>query len=158
MQWKVSMIVLTGLSALFVTGCSTSRMATSKSVESKVESSAFRDSVKVESVAVCDSVMEVTTVTIRENEQGDTLRMTTVTDRTRIRERERVRDVEVKFVEKHDTVFVQKTDSVYVQNTNLANDTNKRVSPLSYLKWVFWIIVAVTVLIVIIKVVKVFRV
>ena len=133
-------------------------MATSKSVESKVESSAFRDSVKVESVAECDSVMEVTTVTIRENEQGDTLRMTTVTDRTRIRERERVRDVEVKFVEKHDTVFVQRTDSVYVQNTNLANDTNKRASPLSYLKWVFWIIVAVTVLIVVIKVGKVFRV
>ena len=134
-------------------------MATSKSVESKVESSAFRDSVKVESVAECDSVMEVTTVTIRENEQGDTLRMTTVTDRTRIRERERVRDVEVKFVEKHDTVYIERKDSVLVQEFHGSNvQGEKRASPLSYLKWVFWIIVAVTVLIVVIKVVKVFRV
>ena len=114
----------------------------------------MRDSVKVESVAVSDSVMEVTTVTIRENEQGDTLRMTTVTDRTRIRDRERAKDVEVKVVEKHDTVFVQKTDSVLVSNTNCTNGTN-RASPVAQtLKWVFWIIVAIGGLIIVIRVAR----
>ena len=119
-----------------------------------MEGSEFRDSVKVESVAVSDSVMEVTTVTIRENEQGDTIRMTTVTDRTRIRDRERAKDVEVKVVEKHDTVFVQKTDSVLVSNTNGTNGTN-RASPVAQtLKWVFWIIVAIGGLIIIIRVAR----
>ena len=103
--------------------------------------------------------MEVTTVTIRENEQGDTLRMTTVTDRTRIRDRDRVKDVEVKVVEVHDTVFVQRTDSVYVQEiAGQARNEGKGASPLSYLKWVFWIVVAVTVLVVVIKVSKILRV
>ena len=105
---------------------------------------------KVESVAVSDSVMEVTTVTIRENEQGDTLRMTTVTDRTRIRDRERVKDMEVKVVEKHDTVFVQKTDSMFVQNTNLTNDTNRASPFVSSLKWIFWIIIAIGGLIIVV--------
>ena len=114
----------------------------------------FRDSVKVERVAVSDSVMEVTTVTIRENEHGDTLRMTTVTDRTRIRDRERAKDIEVKVVEKHDTVFVQKTDSVLVSNTNGTNGTN-RASPVAQtLKWVFWIIVAIGGLIIVIRVAR----
>ena len=134
-------------------------MATCVDTQSRVESSGFRDSVKVESVAVSDSVMEVTTVTIRENEQGDTLRMTTVTDRTRIRDRDRVKDVEVKVVEVHDTVFVQRTDSVYVQEiAGQARNEGKGASPLSYLKWVFWIVVAVTVLVVVIKVSKILRV
>ena len=142
-----------GLTALIASACCSSRSVSSKE-QFRVEGSEFRDSVKVESVAVSDSVMEVTTVTIRENEQGDTLRMTTVTDRTRIRDRERAKDVEVKVVEKHDTVFVQKTDSVLVSNTNCTNGTN-RASPVAQtLKWVFWIIVAIGGLIIVIRVAR----
>ena len=109
-------------------------------------------------VAVYDTLREVTTITVQQNEAGDTVKTSIVTERDRFRDRAAVKDKEEKVIVRVDTVFVQKTDSVYVQNTNLANDTNKRASPLSYLKWVFWIIVAVTVLIVVIKVVKVFRV
>ena len=137
-------MLVIALVALIASACSSSRTATSSKEQFRVEGSEFRDSVKVESVAVSDSVTITKTIMIRENEQGDTLRMTTVTDRTRIRDRERAKDVEVKVVEKHDTVFVQKTDSVLVSNTNLTNGTNKRASPVVLtLKWVFWIIVAV---------------
>ena len=147
-------MLVIALVALIASACSSSRTATSSKEQSRVESSKFRDSVKVESVAVSDSVMVVTTVTIRENEHGDTLRMTTVTDRTRIRDRERAKDVEVKVVEKHDTVFVQKTDSVYVQNTNLSNGTNRASPVVLTLKWVFWIIIALAGLIITITITK----
>ena len=143
-------MLVIALVALIASACSSSRTATSSKEQSRVESSEFRDSVKVESVAVSDSVMEVTTVTIRENEHGDTLRMTTVTDRTRIRDRERAKGVEVKVVEKHDTVFVQKTDSVLVSNTNRTNGTNPKSPVVQGLKWIFWIIVAIGVLIIIV--------
>lgn len=148
-------MLVIALVALIASACSSSRTATSSKEQFRVEGSEFRDSVKVESVAVSDSVTITKTIMIRENEQGDTLRMTTVTDRTRIRDRERAKDVEVKVVEKHDTVFVQKTDSVLVSNTNLTNGTNKRASPfVSSLKWVFWIIIALAGLIITISITK----
>ena len=139
--------------ALLGSGCSASREAVRADTKFSTSTSSVTDSVKVESVAVSDSVMEVTTVTIRENEQGDTLRMTTVTDRTRIRERERARDVEVKTVEVHDTVFVQKTDSVYVETLRQAQgDSDGRKSAwVQGLKWVFWIIVAVIALVLVLR-------
>ena len=153
-KWLRKMLVI-ALVALIASACSSSRTATSSKEQFRVEGSEFRDSVKVESVAVSDSVTITKTITIRENEQGDTIRMTTVTDRTRIRDRERAKDVEVKVVEKHDTVFVQKTDSVLVSNTNLTNGTNKRASPVVLtLKWVFWIIIALIALMIVIKVIK----
>ena len=148
-------MLVIALVALIASACSSSRTATSSKEQFRVEGSEFRDSVKVESVAVSDSVTITKTITIRENEQGDTIRMTTVTDRTRIRDRERAKDVEVKVVEKHDTVFVQKTDSVLVSNTNLTNGTNKRASPVVLtLKWVFWIIIALAGLIITISITK----
>ena len=51
-----------------------------------------KDSVRVEQVmvAVHDTIMETTTIIVRESELGDTLRMTTVTDRVRVRERDAV--------------------------------------------------------------------
>lgn len=148
-------MLVIALVALIASACSSSRTATSSKEQFRVEGSEFRDSVKVESVAVSDSVTITKTIMIRENEQGDTLRMTTVTDRTRIRDRERAKDVEFKVVEKHDTVFVQKTDSVLVSNTNLTNGTNKRASPVVLtLKWVFWIIIALAGLIITISITK----
>ena len=148
-------MLVIALVALIASACSSSRTATSSKEQFRVEGSEFRESVKVESVAVSDSVTITKTIMIRENEQGDTLRMTTVTDRTRIRDRERAKDVEVKVVEKHDTVFVQKTDSVLVSNTNLTNGTNKRASPVVLtLKWVFWIIIALAGLIITITITK----
>ena len=57
---------------------------------SKVQNS--RDSVRVEQVmeAVHDTIVETTIITIRENEQGDTLRVSTVTDRLRVKDRDAI--------------------------------------------------------------------
>ena len=141
------------MSVLCVTGCSVQRTSTSADTQIRVESSTFRDSVRVESVAVSDSVVEVTTVTIRENEQGDTLRMSTVTDRTRIRERERARDVEVKAVEKHDTVYIEQKDSIRVQEFHGSSDQENRASPFTRaVKWLVALVVAICILVIIIKV------
>lgn len=52
-----------------------------------------RDSVRTEQVMVAasDSITETTTITIRENEQGDTIRMSKVTERERVRSMSDVR-------------------------------------------------------------------
>ena len=109
-------------------------------------------------VAVCDSITETTTITIRENEQGDTLRLEKVTERDRIRDRAQVRntDVEVRLI--RDTVYVEKRDSVLVKtNTNLANGTNRPSGFIQALRWIFWILVCVIVLVIIIKVTRLFN-
>ena len=106
---------------------------------------------KVDSVVVAirDTVREVTTITIRENEQGDTLRVTTVTDRERARERDRVRMQDVRVEVRTDTVFVERRDSVFV---SAPAPSATRASPwVSALKWVFWIIVGLSALIIIVK-------
>lgn len=109
-------------------------------------------------VAARDTLKEVTTVTVilREPQDRqrppDTVKVSTVTDRTRASVRDRVKEVEVKVVEKHDTVFVQKTDSVYVQNTNLTNPSTGSGRVASVLKWVFGIVVAICILVIIFKV------
>ena len=133
-------------------------MATNKSVEARIESSEKVQKVDSVMVAVHDTIMETTTITIRENEAGDTIKVVRITDRERVRNSDRIEAVKNKIEARIDTVYVECRDSVYVKNTNLTNDTNKRTSLLSYLKWIFWIVIAVTVMIVVIKLVKVFRV
>ena len=87
----------------------------------------MRDSVKVEKVVVevHDTVMETTTIVVDRNEVGDTLKLSTVTERDRIRDRAQVMDQHERIVVKTDTVFVTVRDSSYVQNTNYMNGTNK---------------------------------
>ena len=139
-----------------MTGCGVSRTATNASVESRVAEERIteaRDSVVVE---LRDTLKEVTTVTVDRNDAGDTLRVTTVTDRTRASVRDRVRDVEVKIVEKIDTVYVERKDSsLQVTAYGLQEGDKARASPVvSALRWIFWIIIAILVLIVVIKVIK----
>ena len=98
-----------------------------------------------------DTLIEVTTVTVQLNEVGDTVKTSTVTDRTRARAFDRRKDVEIRTEIVRDTVYIEKIDSVYVSTTNLTNPTDKRASPLSYLKWIFWILVAGIVLIIVVK-------
>lgn len=143
-----------------MTGCGVSRTATNTSVESRVAEvriTEARDSVVVE---LRDTLKEVTTVTVDRNDVGDTLRVTTVTDRTRASVRDRVRDVEVKIVEKADTVYVERRDSVYVQETlrPAQGDSGRASAFVSALKWVFWIIVSITVLLIVIKLFNLFKV
>ena len=107
----------------------------------------MKDSVVIEQR---DTLREVTTVTIDRNEAGDTLRLSVVTERDRIRDRAQERNKEVEVQVVRDTVFIEKRDSVST-TTNLSNPTNKASPVVSGLKWVFWIIIAVIVLTIILK-------
>ena len=139
------------------TSCSTSRKATE--VSSSVLTTDYTNLTdKHDSVTVIirDTLREVTTITIRENEQGDTLRVSTVTDRERLTTRDLVRATEVKIVERIDTVYIQK-DSFNVEDKKIGLSAStdggpKRSGLLTYLKWIFALICAITVLIITIKV------
>ena len=93
MRLRVSMIVLTGLIVLCGSGCSVSRRSVVKaeSLEVRAESSEVRDE-RLEMMAV-DTVKEVTMINVRENEAGDTVRLVQVTERERVRSRERAQEV-----------------------------------------------------------------
>ena len=108
---------------------------------------------KVDSVVVAirDTVREVTTITIRENEQGDTLRVTTVTDRERARERDRIKMQDVRVEVRTDTVFVERRDSVFVSAPAASATVKNRPAWVQGLKWIFWIIVGLSALIIIVK-------
>ena len=75
-------LALIVLLALCVTACSTSRKGTeaSRSVLT-TDYTNLTDKHDSVTVIIRDTLREVTTITIRENEQGDTLRVSTVTDR-----------------------------------------------------------------------------
>ena len=155
------MIVLIGMSALLGTSCGSSRKV---SESSRVEEfkglsvQELRDSVRTERIEVLDTLKEVTTITIRTNEVGDTMKVVQVTERDRIKNRDRVLDNHEKVVIRTDTVFIEKRDSVFVQtNTDGTNRTEKGSTIVTSLKWVFWIIVAVIALIIVSKVSKVFK-
>ena len=138
--------------ALCVQSCSVQRTAVSRSEElrtTELRSTESRDSVTIE---LRDTLKEVTTITIDRNDAGDTLRVTQVTDRTRASVRDRVKDVEVRIVEKTDTVYVAVRDSVQVTTTNLSNPTNKNSNFVRSLKWIFALICAIIVLIITIKI------
>ena len=143
------------LIALIVSACCSSREATREVSSLRIQDS--RDSVKVEKVvvAVHDTMMETKTITITKNVDGDTLRLTKITDRTRASAMSDVRSKKEDVRVRVDTVYVERRDSSYVKNTNGTNGTNSRDSPVvSGLKWVFWIILGLIVLIVVIKFLK----
>ena len=58
---------------------------------------------------VHDTIREVTTITIRQNEAGDTLKVVQVTDRDRIRSKADVRSKREKLIVKTDTVYIEKS-------------------------------------------------
>ena len=156
MRLKVFTIVLIGMSALFVSACGSSRQAAvSRSAELRINESMEERSRESVVVAVHDTMMETKTITITKNVDGDTLRLTQITDRTRASAMSDVRSKKEDVRVRVDTVYVEKRDSSYVQNTNGTNDTNSRASPfVCSLKWIFFIIVSLIVLIVVIKFLK----
>ncbi len=138
-----------------------------------MESVESRDSLQVTAYNSQDSLVEVTTITIRENENGDTLKVTQVTDRLRVHSLNTKRDVEVKIVEKKDTVYVAVRDSVSSSWTSQATKsmttfqnsgsllskaawpsaTKQKNSFVSSLKWIFAILCASIGLIIVIRLV-----
>ena len=141
------------------TSCSTSRKASE--VSNSVLATDYTNLTdKHDSVLVIirDTLREVTTITIRENEQGDTLRVSTVTDRDRLRSRENLRRVETVTVTRIDTVYIQK-DSVSVEDKKIGLSAStdgrafgKRAGLLTYVKWITALVCAIVVLVVVIKV------
>lgn len=99
-------------------------------------------------VAVHDTIVETTTITVTlrepqdKNEAPDTVRVAKVTERDRIRDRAQVekKEVEVRLV--RDTVYVERSDSTFVQKDAVV----------SALRWIFGILVCVIVLLVVFKV------
>lgn len=94
-------------------------------------------------VAVHDTIVEVTTITIRENEAGDTLRMAQITERTRTSVRDRVSDQRERVAVRTDTVYIEKRGSVEVKESR----TNM-------LECILLVVVGLVVLVIIIKVNK----
>ena len=152
MRFKGLVIALIGMSALLGSSCSTSRKVSSstdlRTMESRIDT--VREQVLV---AVHDSVTITKTITITENEQGDTVKVVQVTDRDRVRDRAAVRDKEEKVIVKTDTVYVERKDSALVQGPQGSGVQGDKKTPawLQGLKWIFWIIVAVGVLLIVIK-------
>ena len=112
-------------------------------------------------IAERDTLKEVTMVTVQLNETGDTVKVSTVTDRTRASSRDRVRDVAIKVVERTDTVYVEKRDSSLrlsslgaygLQEDGTPTISGKLSAVSKILKWIFWIIIGLIGLIVTAKV------
>lgn len=143
------------LVALTASACSVSRSATAvKSEELKVKSE-VRDSSRVEQVmvAVYDTIVETTTIVVRENEQGDTVQMSVVRDRDRVRSMYDVRSKKEEVRVVRDTVYVERRDSVLVDREQVTGDSNQSGGTALHrtLRWVFWIIVGLSALIIIVK-------
>lgn len=113
---------------------------------SEVRSDTLREQVVV---AVFDTVTITKTITIRENEAGDTLRMTTVTDSERVRMMAGVRSKRENVNVRKDTVYIEREaeKTVAAAGPDTENDADgnlkHRTSAISLLRWVFWIIVAI---------------
>ena len=108
-------------------------------------------------VVILDTLKEITTITLRESETGDTLRITTVTDRTRASTRDRYRDVKEKVIARTDTVYIERQ----VQNTTAVTGSSVEITPEGairprgvILKWVFFILLAVIVLLILFKIIN----
>ena len=142
------------LVALTASACSVSRSASVKA-EVRGLTAEVRDSLRVEQlmVAVHDTIVETTTIVVRENEQGDTLRMSVVRDRDRVRDRSQLRDKSEKIIVRVDTVYVERRDSVVVDRGQVRGDSYQSGGTALHrtLKWVFWIIVGLSALIIIVK-------
>ena len=101
---------------------------------------------------VMDTVREITTVTVLESEAGDTLRITTVTDRTRASSRDCYHDTQEKLILRTDTIYVEcqqsATSTVAVATTSAEITPDGAIRPRGViLKWVFFILVVLVALI-----------
>ena len=130
-----------------------------ESLEVRAERAEVREaSVAVEAV---DTMKEVTMITVRENEAGDTVRLVQVTERERVRSRERAQEVVEKVVVRVDTVYVERRDSVVVERPSAVaaggGSPGKGSAVVSALKWAFWLVVAVGALVFGIKFFRLFH-
>ena len=114
-----------------------------------------RDTVREEvALMVHDTIREVTTITIRQNEAGDTLKVVQVTDRDRIRSKADVRSKKEVVRVERDTVYVAVRDSILVKSEErrVKSSISHHTSAISHLlKWILAVICAIVVLIIVVR-------
>ena len=110
-------------------------------------------------MTVFDTITITKTITIRENEAGDTLRVSTVTERDHVRDRSQLRVKSEKLKVETDTVYVEreadKTVAAVGPNTEIDKDGNvtKKVNRFAQsLKWLFLTLVAVIAIIILMRI------
>ena len=134
------------LIALSVSACSGSRKAvrTSEALRTtEARRTDTKDSVVVEQR---DTLREVTTITVDRKENGDTVRVSIVTERDRVRDRAVMKESKEKVAVKTDTVYIEQRDSVLVKNTNVKG----RDSPVVMaLRWICAIIIGLCIVFII---------
>lgn len=108
-------------------------------------------------VAVHDTIMEVTTITVDRNEIGDTVRISTVTDRLRGRSRDAIAVQKTKTEVRVDTIYIEKRDSIEIRSRPVGGQSQKGQTFLRGLKWIFWIIIALTGFVIVIKVFNILK-
>ena len=109
-----------------------------------------RDSIIIE---LRDTIREVTSITVQLNPVGDTVKVTTVTDRTSSRDRSQLKVKSEKLKVERDTVYIER-DSLRLTAYGLRppEQSPAKKSPfVSSLKWIFWILCAIIVLIIVIR-------
>ncbi|MBO6169036.1 MAG: hypothetical protein J6O51_03605 [Bacteroidales bacterium] len=108
MRYSASATVLIALTVLCLTSCSVSRRASSSERLLRTETTT-RDTVWQQVVvAVHDTLREVTTITLQQIDQGDTLKLLQVTDRTRASCSEGLKEKKERTEVRVDTVYVEK--------------------------------------------------
>ena len=132
------------LVALIASACSSSReTAVSSTRVQDSRTQELRDSSSVERIEEQDTLKEVTTVTVQLNEVGDTVKVSTVTDRTRARSRDAIATQKTKTEVVRDTVYVERKDSVEIRSRPSAGGGQSgRTALNTTLRLVLWIIIA----------------
>ena len=108
-------------------------------------------------MTVFDTITITKTITIRENEAGDTVRVSTVTERDHVRDRSQLRVKSEKLKVETDTVYVER-DSLRLTAYSLINENendneNKKVNRVAQsLKWLFLTLVAVIAIIILMRI------
>ena len=109
-------------------------------------------------VTVFDTITITKTITIRESETGDTLRVSTVTERDHVRDRSQLRVKSEKLKVETDTVYIEreaeKSVAVAGPGTEFDEQGNIRHQPsyIRLLKWLFLTLIALTALIIVIRI------
>lgn len=146
MRYSASATALTALTVLCLTSSSVSRRASSSERLLRTET-VTRDTVwqQVE-VAVHDTLREVTIITLQKNDQGDTLKLVQVTDRTRASRSSDLREKKERTEVRVDTVYLERTDTLTVSskliNGKSDSVSGKQTGLVPTLKWVFGILCA----------------
>ena len=147
-------MLVIALVALIASACSTSRIVSSRAEvrglkaevrSQKSEVRGLRAEVRSQRDEVHDTLTITKTITIRENERGDTVRMSVVTDRERSKAEVRGLRAEVRS---------QKDE---VRGLGVEGAATRTSLVVSALKWVFWIIIAIITLTITITITRVFR-